>query len=72
MAHDVKKTKSLVLTNRQISTLSGRARRMGVGISEYLRRLLDDPNVIAAMDRIEGVAKDSPDEYIERIAKGSL
>ncbi len=71
MAHDAKKTKSLVITERQISMLSGRGRKLGLGISEYLRRLLDDPNVIAAMDKMEP-DHDSPDEYLKRIAEGRL
>jgi len=68
---DAKKKKAFVVTERQIRMLSGRGRKLGLGLSEYLRRVLDDANVIAAMDKMNPVDEpdESPDSYIQRITQ---
>jgi macrodomain Ter protein organizer (MatP/YcbG family) len=69
---DAKKKKAFVVTERQIRMLSGRGRKLGLGLSEYLRRLLDDANVIEAMDKMEAASQESPDDYLRRVAEGRL
>ena len=66
---DAKRKRSLVITERQARMLSGRGLRLGIGISEFLRRVLDDPNVHEAMDRMEP-RDESPDAYLKRVAEG--
>ena len=47
---DSKEKKSLTLTGRQWKSLANNGRALGVGISEYLRRLLDNEKVREAMN----------------------
>ena len=73
----MKQKVTIVLAERQIRGLSQEAQtRFGVGISEFLRRALDDPGVqtaIAAMPRYEAPQVEpvalSPSQGIRRAAR---